>query len=167
MNTGLVTTAKDVFRVRLTQWQSSLSMEPSVKDLYTLIENSRWDDPMEWPLAARAQDSAESDSEFLLLKRLSEFCVPHKLASINLDKGLETFKFKAASVCYKVAKSRRQPLTELLSVTEEEEWLTEAINTQYVRYEEFIKHFHDVTLDATRAVADLEALQESLMKASC
>ena len=72
-------------------------------------------------LAARAQDPADSDNDFVLLKRVSALCGPCELASIHLTKGLAVFKCNAASVGHKIAASRRQPLLAFLSVKDVEQ----------------------------------------------
>ena len=158
----VVTRVKHAFAERLALWESRISQGPSMEDLYTPIKNAQWgDDPIVQALAERAQDSAESDSDFLLLKRVSALCGPHELASIHVAKGLAMFKCKAASVCYKVAASRRQSLPAPLSVKDGEQ-ATAAI---IAKYEELISDFEGVALEASSAVSDLKVLRESWMKA--
>ena len=56
-------------------------------DLLTPINNSQWGEDV--AIAARAersQDTAESDSVFVLLKRVGALCGPNHLADIHLEK---------------------------------------------------------------------------------
>ena len=93
-----------------------------------MVKNAQWaDDPMVGALAERAQNSAESDSDFILLERVSALYGPNELASIHVAKGLAMFKCEAASVCYKIAASRRQSLLAPLSVKDGEQ-ATDAVS---------------------------------------
>ena len=102
IDTGLVTIAKIAFEVRLAQWQSHLSQGPSMEDLYNRIRNEEWEpDSIVEAIVERAQDSDESDADFMLLKCVSALCGPNELASIHVEKGLARFKSQTASVCDK------------------------------------------------------------------
>ena len=61
------------------------------------IQNEDWEpDSNVEAIAERAQDSHKSDTDFMLLKRVSALCGPRELANIHLDRGLAMFKCKAA-----------------------------------------------------------------------
>ena len=152
------------FSDRKIQWQSCLSQGPSVEDLYRPIISEKWDDdPIVKALAERAHHSDECDADFVFLKVVSAFRGPQELASIHALKGLARFKCIAASVCDRVAQSRRQPEPPHLRVRWEET-PTEAIMQQY---DSLIKAYHCVTLQVTDAVAQVHRLRGDLMKAAC
>ena len=158
----VVTTTKNAFASRLAVWESNISQGPSFEEICTPIRNSQFSaDHMIEALAANAGDGPDSDSDFVLLKRVAALCGPNELASIHVAKGLAMFKCRAASVYCRVAASRRESLPALLSVVHAEQATAAVIG----KYEALITEFEGVALEATDAASSLKLIRESWMKA--
>ena len=118
-----------------------LSQGPSIEDLYNRLRNEEWEpDSIVEAIAERSQDSDKSDTDFMLLKCVSALCGPNELASIHVEKGLARFKSQTASVCGKIARSRRQGAPPLLSPNCAER-RTESVMAQY---DTLIKNYEGV-----------------------
>ena len=156
---GVVTTAKNSFQDRVMRWSTRLSEGPSIDELFTPIKNGLWDEDIAISaMAERSQESAEADSDFVLLKRVGALCGPDQLSNIHLEKALAMFKSKAASMVQKVASTRRHAAPPRLT----KDKASEAIITQY---DSAVKDFESVVLVATDAVGDLEMHRHNWMQA--
>ena len=158
----VVTTVKDSFQDRFVIWSTRMAEGPSMDDLFTPIKNSQWGGDVAMPIAAmaeRSQDTAESDSDFVLLKCIGALYGQDQLANILLEKAVAMFKSKAAAICSKIVTTRRQP--ELLPLTRGDK-VSEAIIAQY---DVSVRDFENVSLQATDAVSDVELQRNNWMQA--
>ena len=156
----VVTTVKDSFQDRFMILSTRMSEGPSMDDLFTPINASQWgaysEDVAIAAMAERSQDSAESDSDFVLLKCIGALCGQDQLANIHLEKAVAMFKSKAAAVCSKIATTRRQP--PLLPLTQDKP-------DSIAQCDVLVRYFHNVSLQAADAVSDLELQRHSWMQA--
>ena len=71
---AVIATAKNAFPNRFTVWSTRPTEGPSIEDLLTPLESHQWDeDASVGAMAARSQVTADSDSDFVLLKRVAVF----------------------------------------------------------------------------------------------
>ena len=160
IDTVAVTTVKGSFQDRFVIWSTRMSEGPSMDDLFTPISDSKWDayreDVAIAAMVERSQDSAESDSDFVLLKCIGALCGQDQLANIHVGKAVAMFKSKAAAVCSKIATTRRQP--PLLPLTQDK-------LDSIAQYDVLVKYFHNVSLQAADVVSGLELQQHNWMQA--
>ena len=150
----VVTTAKDSFQDRFMIWSTRQSEGPSMDDLITPIKNSKWDeDVARAAMAERSHDSADSDSDFVLLKCIGALCGQDQLANVLLEKAVAMFKSKAAAVCSRIATTRRQP--ELPPLTQD----------TITQYDALAREFENVSLLAVDAVSELQVQRHNWMQA--